>query len=405
MVMGLMLGVALFAAVWMTRPLWSGASDPRQRRRAANVAAYRQRLRELDADGAAGLVDAETQATLKSELDSRLLLDTEYDAGPAPVVSRRAVWISALLALFVPGMALLGYVQSGSWKVQEQIAAAPADSPVTPASVEAMVAKLRSRLERQPDDVQGWAMLGRSTFVLERYAESAEAYAKANALTGSQEPELLVNEGEALGLARDRDLSGKPRELFESALRLAPGHGKALWYSALAAEQAGDTVLAHSRWQELSKQDLPETLRAALDERLLATAPATGPDSASSPKVEAQVAIQLRVAVSLAPELASRIGPEHTLFVFAKAAAGPPMPLAVYRGKASELPREVMLDDSLAMTPALKISQFDRWLVTARVSRAGQAQAVSGDVQGSLTVARGDLGKTALVLVLDEVVP
>ena len=81
------------------------------------------------------------------------------------------------------------------------------------------------------------------------------------------------------------------------------------------------------------------------------------------------------------------------------------MPLAVYRGRASALPTEVRLDDSMAMTPAMKLSMFDRWTVTARVSRAGQAQAVSGDLQGSLTVGRADLGDSALALVLDQVVP
>lgn len=398
MILGLMLGVALLAAAWTTRPLWSARLDPRQRRRAANVAAYRQRLRELDADQAAGLVDADTAAALRSELDVRLLLDAGVEAAAPAGAARRAWRVSALLALLVPGLALFGYVQSGSWRVQQQIADGLPDSEVTPASVEAMVAKLRSRLEQQPGDAQGWAMLGRSYFVLGSYAESAAAYAKANALTGSQDPDLLVNEGEALGLARDRNLGGEPRERFETALKLAPGHGKALWYSALAAEQAGDTAVAHQHWQELSKQDLPDNLRAALQERLLATAAAT-------PAVPALASPVLRVAVSLAPALASGIRPEDTLFVFAKAASGPRMPLAVYRGKASELPREIVLDDSLAMTPAMKISQFDRWVVTARVSHGGQAQAASGDVQGSLTVARGDLGNAALALVLDEVVP
>ncbi len=111
------------------------------------------------------------------------------------------------------------------------------------------------------------------------------------------------------------------------------------------------------------------------------------------------------LSVNLDPNLKDLVPPDATLFVFAKAKSGPPMPLAVYRGKASELPREVRLDDSMAMSPAAKLSQFDEWTVTARVSRAGQPQAVSGDLQGSLTAARADLGKSALVLTIDQVVP
>jgi cytochrome c-type biogenesis protein CcmH len=113
----------------------------------------------------------------------------------------------------------------------------------------------------------------------------------------------------------------------------------------------------------------------------------------------------IRLAVSLRPELQGQAPGDATLFVFAKAASGPPMPLAVYRGRASELPREVRLDDSMAMMPALKLSGFEQWTVTARVTRAGGVQAMSGDLQGSLTVARKDLGDAALSLVIDQVVP
>lgn len=397
MILAPMLLLACAVAAWMTRPLWRAKVDGGQRRRAANVAAYRQRLRELDADAAAGLVDAETLSGLRAELDARLLLDAGAAEVSAPSASRSRP-LSALLGMIVLAVAVGGYFYAGSWKLQQQIAANPQGGQA-PGSVDEMVAKLATRLEQQPEDAQGWAMLGRSYFALARYAESAKAYGKANALTASREPVLLVNEGEALALARDHDLAGTPRALFDAALALDPQHAKALWYGGLAAEQAGDEALARSRWTELAKQELPENVRAALVERLGVTVAQTpsAPTEAASPV--------LRLAVKLSPALAAQVPADATLFVFAKAAIGPPMPLAVYRGLASELPREVRLDDSMAMTPALKLSSFDNWIVTARLSRAGQAQAVSGDVQGSLTVARKDLGESALELVLDQVVP
>lgn len=404
MILALMLSLAGATALWMTRPLWRSTVEGGQRRRAANVAAYRQRLKELEADSAAGLVDPETLRGLRAELDARLLLDAGAGESSAPA-TRRSWLLSAVLGLVVLALALGGYVRDGSWKLQQQIAANPAGSPQPPGSVEDMVAALAARLEKEPGDAQGWAMLGRSHFALERYVDAANAYAKANALTGGQEPLLLVNEGEALALAQNRDLAGKPQQLFEAALALDPQHAKALWYSGLAAEQAGDSALARSRWTELAKQELPDNVRALLDERLgpapaaMAEAPATAAAPADSPGPV------LRLAVKVSPALAAKIAPDATLFVFAKAASGSPMPLAVYRGMASELPREVRLDDSMAMMPAMKLSSFEQWTVTARVSRAGQPQAVSGDVQGSLTVARKDLGEAALELVLDQVVP
>lgn len=420
--------LALAAGLWMTRPLWRNQVDGGQRRRAANVAAYRQRLREMEADQAAGLLDAETAAGLRTELDARLVLDADTDDSGFRARDRRPVFAVAVAALIV-GLAVAGYAVDGSWKVQQRIAAAPAagtpaavDVAAAPGSVEDMVAKLSERLEQDPADVDGWAMLGRSYFVLERYQDAAKAYAKANELSARQEPDLLVNEGEALALARDRDLLGAPQTLFDAALVLAPQHSKALWYAGLAAEQAGQFTKAQTHWVALSQQDLPEALQPVLKERLelvaartgqaippalvaaaAAPAPAPPPPAAAAP-IDADAPV-LRVAVTVGPELIAQMSPDATLFVFAKAASGPPMPLAVYRGQASELPRTVTLDDSMAMMPALKLSGFEEWIVTARVTRAGGVQASSGDLQGSLTVARKDLGKAALALIIDQVVP
>jgi cytochrome c-type biogenesis protein CcmH len=409
MMFGLMLMVVALALLWLTRPLWRLAIAPTQRRRAANVAAYRQRLAEIEADHAAGLLDADTYGTLKQELDARVIQDTESGESVVPAVSSGGGRVLGLvIGVVVVAVGAGGYALEGNWR---QPVAQPAEQATGQplGTVEEMVGRLEKRLQETPADVEGWAMLGRSYFMMERYAESAEAYEKANQLTESSEPDLLVNEGEALALARDRDLLGRPQALFESALKLAPEHGKALWYAGLAAEQAQDAERAKRYWTALSRQELPEPLRAALGERLHAVggvpaAPRAGAAEGQTAAV-AESGLSLRVAVRLKPGLQSAVPPGATLFVFAKAASGPPMPLAVYRGSASELPREVVLDDSMAMTPALKLSQFDRWIVTARLSRTGQPQAQSGDVQGSLTVERSQLGATALGLELNEVVP
>ena len=211
MLLGLMGVLFVAAVIWLTRPLWRSGVSAGQRRRAANVAAYRQRLAELDADAAAGLVDVETATGLRAELDERLLLDADGPEAPTTAASRS--WpLTGVLALLVLGVAVAGYLQSGSWKVDQQIAKAPAGgTQMSPGDVDAMVAKLAQRLAENPDDAQGWALLGRSYFVMQRYDVAAKAYARANELTGRQEPDLLVGEGEALGLATDRDLRGKPR--------------------------------------------------------------------------------------------------------------------------------------------------------------------------------------------------
>lgn len=406
MLLGLMALLVVMAGAGMTYPLWRTAVDAGQRRQAANVAAYRQRLAELEADAAAGLVDAETASSLRAELDARLLRDTasgESDATP----STRHLMLSVALGVLVLGFAIAGYFQDGSWKAQMQIAAAPQDAAeqsAQQASIDQLLAALAQRLEQNPNDVDGWALLGRSYFAMQRFADAAAAYAKANAITAQQEPDLLTNEGEALAMASDRNLVGRPQALFTAALALDPAHVKALWYAGLSAEQSGDAQAAKGYWISLSQQQVPDNLRAALDERLHALGVASAAPTAPSPTPMAAGA-ELKLAVSLAPELAEKLDPQATLFVFARAAEGPPMPLAVYRGKAGELPLEVQLDDSMAMMPTAKLSQFERWIVTARVSRAGQVQALSGDLQGTLTVARDQVGDAAMALVINEVVP
>lgn len=401
MALAAMVLIALAAGAWLTRPLWRRHVDAGQRRRAANVAAYRQRLAEIHADSEAGLLDASTAASLRDELDARLLRDAQGEDATPPAVSRRGVALTAGLVVLIVGVAVVGYVDRGTWRQQQRIAAGPPQTDGV--DVDAMVAKLAQRLEQSPDDPQGWALLGRSYFVMQRYAESARAYERANALTGQREPELLVSEGEARGLSQDRDLRGRPRELFDAALAIAPDDGRALWYAGLAAAQSGERETAQRHWQALSRQELPPDLREIVEERLRQVGAA--PSETAAAPAPGDASPVLRLAVSVAPDLLDQVPADATLYVFARAESGPPMPLAVFRGPARELPREVRLDDSMAMAPSAKLSQFDRWTVTARVTRSGQPQAASGDLQGSLTVARGDLGTSALALVIGQVVP
>lgn len=403
MFLAAMVLITAFAVIWMTRPLWRTALHSVQERRAANVAAYRQRLRELQADRAAGLLDGDTLAGLRGELDAGLLEDAGEIAAPLNSAGGRSVALLLLLSLGVIALSLFGYVQSGSWSVQQKVAQASiAQESGEQPDVQQMIASLEKRLEQEPDNIEGWVMFGRSTFMMERYQDSARAYARANELTHFSEPALLVSEGEALALARDQDLLGKPAEMFAAALKIDPEYPRALWYAGLAAEQAGDEARARGYWQALSKQEIPEVLRTVLDERL---GQLKSPQVSSLAEPAPPTEFGIDVDVSIAQSLPHDVPANATLFVFAKAQTGPPMPLAVYRGSSSELPLRVRLDDSMAMMPTHKLSQFDAWTLTARISISGQPQASSGDLEGSLTVARSELGGSALHLEISQAVP
>lgn len=400
-----MAALTLVAALWLTRPLWQRGTQSGVTRKNANVAAYSSRLTELKADIAAGVLPADEAAAIQQEMDARLLADAAASAPPVSQSAPSKMGMALVLTLLLPVFAGLWYWQAGSWHTAAQIAGAPVDTtmPGEP-DIAAMVTKLAARLDAQPNDPEGWSMLGRSYFVMTRYADAATAYGKANAQSEGANADWLVSEGEALALSRDRDLLGRPAQLFEAAIALEPGYGKGLWYGSLADAQGGNFARASQRLEQLLAQDLSEDLKAMvvgrLDELRELAGGAASPapsQAAATPPATAQGA-QLTVQITLDPALASKLPANATLFVFAKAASGPPMPLAVQKLPGAKLPLTITLDDSMGMTPAMKLSQFDRYVVTARYSASGSALPSSGDLEGSAEAARGTAVPVAITV-------
>ena len=130
---------------------------------------------------------------------------------------------------------------------------------------------------------------------------------------------------------------------------------------------------------------------------------AAGEPSAAAPPQSAATP-GLDVRVSLAPELAGRMPPTTTVFVFARAAAGPPMPLAVQRLRLADLPATVRLDDSMAMMPQMRLSSFPQVVVGARVSPSGQAMPQPGDLEGATGPVSGT-GSGTVSVAIDRVRP
>jgi cytochrome c-type biogenesis protein CcmH len=414
----LMAALLLAAAVVATRPWWRGATSATLKRRGANVAAYHTRVAELEGERQAGLVPEGEVAALRAELDARLVSEAQTEDQAVHGGGRR--WRAAVLSTLLLGVFSGGwYYFAGSWRAQQQLAATQAEGE----QVGDMVKTLAEHMQQAPDNPEGWALLGRSYFVMQHYEDAAKAYGEANARSPQPNADWLAGQGESLGFARDRDLQGVPAQLFERALGVDPDSGKALWYSGMAAAQAGDIAKARARWGKLlTEQDLPPAMREALQTHIkeldaAAAGPAmpgalaqTGPGPAQmGAQTDAQdgaaapsgPAMELRI--SLATGLAGKIPPGAVLFVFAKAEQGPPMPLAVQRLPGKLPPLTVKLDDSMAMAPGLRLSQFDRYVVTARLATGG-AQAQSGDLEGVLHVRKDQLGQP-LELLIDRVVP
>lgn len=395
----LMMGVlVLVAALWLTRPLWSQTTVVLLRRRRANVIAYRSRLAEIDAELAAAALGADAAQALREEAASRVLRDADSPVDAAETGAARRPLLAAGLALLLLALTGLAYWQSENWRTRELIELAARDPAAAQQQMLVkMVSDLRARLDTQADDAEGWAMLGRSLQLLDRNAEAVSAYERALELSRAQpNADWLVGAGETRALRRDDRGLQDSRALFEQALAIEPNHPKALWYAGLAAIQAGDAVTALARWSALRRQDLPEDVASILDSQLPLIAERAG--QAWAPPVAA-TAVSLTVNVRLDPALRAQLKPDMTLLVFAKAEKGPPMPLAVQRISAPQLPLTVTLDDSLAMMPAFKLSGFERWVITARLTRSGGAQALSGDLEGRHALGRADAARPFDVLI------
>lgn len=400
-VMGLL---ALFATVLLLRPWFMRGPVRQLERKQANLAAYRSRIAEIDADVAAGLIDADAAALLKQELGARLLNDVDETTSASQLPVRGRPYLAVLLALSLSVFAVVWYWSGDSWQIQhtlDEVTAHPEQAQQL--MIEAMMQRLERRLKKSPEDAEGWAMLGRSYFISQRYAEASEAYAKANLLNGAQNADWLVGQGESLAMAHDRHIAGEPQKLFLQALTLDPDQGKALWYAGLAAAQAAHYKDALAYWLKLRDQQLPDELRSALNDRLLELSQLGNLSIPARVEPKAAAAVSLSIKVSLSPKLAGKVPAGASLLVFAKAAGGPPMPLAVQKLDAGKLPMTVTLNDSMAMMPSMKLSQFQRWVLTARISQSGGAQAQSGDLQGQLELDRSAASRPVTLVISDTV--
>jgi cytochrome c-type biogenesis protein CcmH len=286
--------------------------------------------------------------------------------------------------------------------------------------MEAAVAGLVAKLEANPDNSSGWALLGRAYQSMGKFAEARDALKRALDLESGNH-ELTVEYAQALALSGEgRRIAGESRALIEGVLKADPDHQRALWLIGISDYQAGDYTAAIAAWNRLlpalpPESDIAASVRTQIAEaqRLGGSNPAAGAGStapptdtppAPGPSTPADQGPRLTVSVSLDPALQDRLDPAATLFVYARAENGPPMPLAIQRLPASALPARVTLDDSMGMLPSMKLSMFEKVVIGARISSSGNAQAQSGDLQ---TLSDGiEVSRTTPIdLVIDSVVP
>ncbi len=256
----------------------------------------------------------------------------------------------------------------------------------------AMVASLARRLEREPDDLQGWLMLGRSYSALEQYPLAARAYQRADRLSGGRNAEALTGWAEALALGDENELQGRAGRLFEQALALDPKSGKALFFGGIAAQRRGELPLARERFARLLTMDPPESVRPILEQQIVAldsaiaqgggAAPAAAGTPGDQPAADGTGAV-VRLTVALDPALAARVPAGASLFVLVRHPGQPGPPLAAKR-LAATFPQEVVLTPADSMLPGRSFAAGDKVEVVARVALGGTPTAQSGDPSGQI---------------------
>jgi cytochrome c-type biogenesis protein CcmH len=378
--------LAAGALAFVLRPLVRRPRAQQLSRSDANVSIYKDQLRELDAELAAGTLSSQDHRRARLELEARLLDDVPaVEVEQAPVSGRRA---ALAVGIVVPLVAVAVYFATGTPRALDPQKAVP-----SAAQVEAMVARLAAKLRENPNDADGWKLLGRSYAVMGRFAESVEAYAKAAQLS-PRDAQLLADFADALAMARGQRLEGEPARLIERALEIDPKNLKALALAGTVAFERQDYAAAAALWGRMLPLVPPDSEDArAISENVEEAKKLAG--IGSHPGV--------RGTVRLAPELRKQVKPDDTVFVFARAAEGPPMPLAVLRARAADLPLSFALNDTMAMAQGLTVSAHPRVVITARIAKSGSAKPTAGDLEGkSPPVANDASGVTVLI---DQVVP
>jgi cytochrome c-type biogenesis protein CcmH len=390
----LVLGLLLWPLLKRQEPLKKGEAE-----KALSV--YRQQFAELEQDLKNALLTDEEYQQSKQELERRLLEET----GPAEATPPAGVWpvnsraVVVALAVIIPTISGLLYWTLGN---PEAITLPSASSPAaqggsdnahrTSEGLDALSERLKKKLEQNPNDGVGWALLARSYVEIGRHADAVPIYEKAMKLI-PDDPQLLVDYADALGVLHGRKLAGKPELLIQQALKIDPNHVKALMLAGTLAFDRKDFGQAAQHWERASA-NLPTEAEGEVRQELLSgIAEAKGLAGVKPVMVKAVglaapstksggQATAISGTVSLAPGLAGKSGPTDTLFVFAREMNGPPMPVSIVRATNNELPFTFQLDDLTSPMPSRKLSDVGTVVIVARLSKSGQAMPQNGDLEG-----------------------
>jgi cytochrome c-type biogenesis protein CcmH len=406
--------LVLLAAVFLLTPVMMKRGVHKSSRSGINVALYKDRLAELQQDLNNELIDASEFEQLSSELQRRLLdeaagSDADVDATAAPSIK-----LPLAICVFVALFGTLVYQYTGAkpdWEIAQTLQQArhnAAAGESTEADVTRLLQQLQQRLQQRPADPHYLMLLAGTEMDRENYPAATDAYQRLAALH-PEDPSILARYAQALYLASDRTLSPQVKMIADQALAINPQQPTVLGMMGIASFEQGDYQKAIDYWQRL----LPMLGPVSPNRQMISA----GIEQAKAKLVEAGVAVAETPTVAAASTSAASLDVEVSIgksikadsnaivFVFARAVAGPRMPLAVARIRVADLPAKITLDDSMAMAPGLKLSSFEQVEVVARISKNGIANPGSGDIEGKLGPIELATTSGALSVLINQIVP
>ena len=403
---------------------------------AVNVSVYRDQLIELEIDLQNDILTQEQYNKSKQELQQRMLQDIPEKEEMAIKKTKKIynIAISTVITLTLPLAAVSLYMMLGDTRgllPQAQLANATqmqsaGDSPAGHDNFSSVVENLIARLSDNPDDIEGWVMLGRTYAIMGRYNEASNTYQKLTELVPNN-AQILSDYADVLAMKNQGSLVGRPAELINEALQNDPEYPKALALAGTAEFEQGRFEQAAVHWEKLltvipDDSELAKSVNTSITEaRSLASgggeiqpaqpvAAAQEPEKVAEPDVAEAVVVaesttlSLSGQVSISGTMVSKASPNDTLFIYARAKTGSRMPLAILQMKVSDLPATFTLTDGMSMRPAVKLSSFpDEVVIEARITKSGQAMPTSGDLQGFSEPVK--VGSNNISIVIDQQIP
>jgi len=374
----------------LLRPLFFRRQAASTSRRQMNAAIYREELERLEQERQLGEIDHASYEIAHAELRQRLFQDTQELDDQASFGSTKKTIVFVCLAIVLLSSGIYFY-QGDALKIAEE----NTKQPVSQADVEKMVSEFAAKMEKDPTNLQGWAMLARSYRVMGRIPDAIKAYERAGSYINNQ-PELLADYADLLAANANGNFSGKPHQLIAQALKLDPNNFLALWLAGSDAFSTNQFALAVQTWEKLAKQLPPQSEEARAVMNSIAEARAKG----GLPAPVALAGKCISGVITIATDLASRVKPDQLVMVIARK-PGERMPVAVLRTPVSAFPMRFALDDSLAMNPAALISQQSEVTIEVRISKAGMAKVEAGDLISNVQTVK--VGSSNLRINVDQV--